>query len=237
MVVRQMWIWAARNLYRSMVWRHSYPHVEHHRDDEFQTPKLEFSQEPKLQPEYCISYAWKDASPEGQERETIVDRLCAEAEGRGILILRDTSVLGLGDRITKFMRRIGRADRVFVVLSDKYLKSPNCMFELFEVWRNCRQEEAEFQGRVRVYALECAKIFTPSDRARYAIHWKQQHDALHAIIKEHGADILGEADFNKFKLMQDFAHRVGDILALVADTLLPRSFEDLARYGLDDPPP
>jgi hypothetical protein len=34
------------------------------------------------------------------------------------------------------MQRIGRADRVFAVLRDKYLKSPYCMFKLFEVWRN-----------------------------------------------------------------------------------------------------
>jgi hypothetical protein len=32
-----------------------------------------------------------------------------------------------GDLISAFMKRIGRADRVIVVLSDKYLRSPYCM--------------------------------------------------------------------------------------------------------------
>ena len=31
------------------------------------------------------------------------------------------------------MRAIGEGDRIFVVLSDKYLKSPFCMYELFEI--------------------------------------------------------------------------------------------------------
>lgn len=92
-------------------------------------PKLEFIQEPVSQPEYCVSYAWGDLTEEGKEREAIVDRLCDAAEKRGIRILRDKNTVGLGEGISKFMGRIGQADRVFVVLSDKYLKSPYCMTE------------------------------------------------------------------------------------------------------------
>ena len=83
------------------------------------------------------------------------------------------NVLGLGESISKFMQRIGRADRVFVVLSDRYLRSPYCMFELFEVWRNCRREEAEFVQRVRAYTLPGTNISRPRDRLQYAIHWKE----------------------------------------------------------------
>ena len=53
-------------------------------------------------------------------------------------VLRDKTAVGLADSISKFMQRIGRADRVFIVLSDKLLKLPYCMFELFEIWLyNC----------------------------------------------------------------------------------------------------
>jgi internalin A len=45
---------------------------------------------------------------------------------------------------------------------------------------------------------------------------------------------LGEADLKQYKLMQDFAHRVSDVLATVADVLQPRSFEDLEKHWLDD---
>ena len=34
--------------------------------------------------------------------------------------------------------------------------------------------------------------------------------------------------------MQDFAHRVGDILALIADTLLPKDFEELVQSGFGE---
>ena len=36
--------------------------------------------------------------------------------------------------------------------------------------------------------------------------------------------------------MQDFASKVGDILALFAGIVQPRSFDDLKAYGFDDPP-
>ena len=62
------------------------------------------------------------------------------------------------------MRRIGRGDRVFVVLSDKYLRSPYCIFELFEVWRTSRAEDEEFLRRIRVYSLPDAQIRTTLDQ-------------------------------------------------------------------------
>ena len=124
---------------------------------------------PVAKPEYFVSYAWgDDTSPEGQERETIVDRLCAEAEPRGIHIIRDKTTLRLGERITPFMRRIGAGDRVFVILSEKYLRSPYCMFELLEIWRYSRGDEADFRRRVRIYALPGTKGGTPIERTRHA---------------------------------------------------------------------
>lgn len=64
---------------------------------------LTFVQEPAPRPKYFVSYAWKDNTPEGRKREAIVDQLCTAAEQKGITILRDKNVLGLGERISKFM--------------------------------------------------------------------------------------------------------------------------------------
>jgi internalin A len=49
-----------------------------------------------------------------------------------------------GDLISGFMKRIGRADRVIVVLSDKYLRSPYCMTELHIIYRRSNEEKEEF---------------------------------------------------------------------------------------------
>jgi TIR domain/Uncharacterized alpha/beta hydrolase domain (DUF2235) len=186
--------------------------------------------------EYFVSYAWGDHTPEGRAREEVVDRLCDAAETHGISILRDKKMLGLGERISKFMERLARGNRVFVVLNDKYLKSPYCMSELARVWRNSRQDDEEFLRRIRVFTLSDAKIWTPRDRALCAAYWRNESAELETIVRQHGYDILGEKDFERYRLMKEFAQQIGNILATVTDILQPRTFEELERYGFADPP-
>jgi internalin A len=198
------------------------------------TRPLQFSQEPSNAAQYFVSYGWGDASAEGRQREAIVDRLCEAAEQRGLVILRDKKVLGLGDSISKFMQRLAGGNRVFVVLSDKYLRSPFCMYELLEIWRKCSGEEEKFLDRVRVYIIPDTKIFSATDRAQYAIYWRQEYEKVDQLVHDHGPDVVGRRGFQEYKLMGDFRRWVAEILEAVTDHLQPRDFEDLVKYGLDD---
>jgi internalin A len=191
-------------------------------------PSLEFTPVRSVRTTYCVSYAWND------ESKSIVDRLCDEATQRGIEILRDKSGLGLGESISRFMQKLGAGDRVFVILSEKYLKSAYCMYELLEVWRNARMDDEEFRQRIRVYRLTDAKMSSPLERVLCAKYWNEQFKELDAVVREHGPDLLGQADFKRYRLMQDFAHHVGDMLALIADTLQPSDFDQLKEYGFAD---
>ena len=139
---------------------------------------LEFTPPPSDKITYCVSYAWND------ESKAVVDRLCEEAEQRGIKILRDTTGLGMGESITRFMKRLGSGDRVFVILSDKYLKSPYCMYELLEVWRNCKAEDEVFRKRIRVYRLPDAKMMSPLERYDCAEYWDDEFTKLDELVRE-----------------------------------------------------
>src|ERR1700752_70864 len=77
-----------------------------------------------------ISYAW------GGESEEMVNKIDKSLKARGIKIVRDKRDLGYKGMIRKFMARIGQGNAVIVVISDKYLRSKNCMFELVEVAEN-----------------------------------------------------------------------------------------------------
>jgi TIR domain/Leucine Rich repeats (2 copies) len=186
--------------------------------------------------EYYVSYAWGDATPEGQEREAIVERLCAQAQSRGRAVIRDKTAMRHGDRISKFMKRIAGGDRIFIILSDKYLKSAYCMGELFDVWRNCKQEPEEFIARTRVFVLPCAVISTPIERGRYAVYWREKLNEMDAFIKAHGQLVLSDDDNVDYRLMTRFVNETANILKLVKDILRPRSFNEFMTYGFDDPP-
>ena len=194
---------------------------------------LRFTQEP-VGPELFVSYAWGDSTPGGRTREEVVDRLCAAAQARGIRILRDRKTMGLGDSIAKFMNRLAQGQRIFVVLSDKYLKSPYCMFELLEVWRNCFQEEQRFLDRVRILALPDAKIFSISDRLKCATYWHEERLRIESEVKAYDITRLGTRDFNTLRMMQKFCNEVGDILEAIADKVQPRTYDEFEKYALED---
>ncbi|CAN5462069.1 leucine-rich repeat domain-containing protein [soil metagenome] len=196
--------------------------------------KIHFGQEKPDAPEWYVSYAWGDMLQEGRDREALVDGLCRAAEKHGTVILRDKNILGFGDSISAFMRRIGQGDRIFVILSDKYLRSPFCMFELSEIWRNCCMDKQAFLERVRVFSLPDVNVSTAANRADWAIYWKQQYDALDHRARVHGATILGESGHRELRHMQRFYTDVADILDNFNDIVQPRTLEELEQYGFSD---
>jgi internalin A len=180
---------------------------------------------------YYVSYAWAD---EGDpSREAQVDALCEQAKNRGIEIVRDKDALKAGGRISEFIRRIGGGDRVFVFLSKKYLTSTFCINELFQMWKNSREDPDDFLMRVRLFTLDDARFSQPEDRFKYAQYWQGKHDRLAELIRE-SPNLISAADFNSFRLMDEFATRIGDILALFSDTVRSRSFQEFLKYGFDD---
>ena len=119
------------------------------------------------------------------------------------------------------------------MLSDSYLKSPYCMHELFDVWRNCREDGATFIDRTRVFVLPSAKISTAAERAQYVIHWRRAFEALEALVKEHGQFVLSDQDNAELRLMSRFVNETANVLHLVQDTLRPRSFDDYVDHVFD----
>jgi len=186
----------------------------------------EFGPTPKTELEWYVSYAWGDDTPEGRERDKLVDFLCEEANKAGKKILLDKNEVGFGERISRFMENIGRGDRVFIVLSEKYLKSPYCMFELFEVWRNSKSDVELFLERTRIYSLPDARIDTNEDRISYGVHWQNEFNKLRRLVTPNLV-VAGQKAIQDLRLMGRFYFDVADILATIADTVHPRSIQNL----------
>lgn len=117
-----------------------------------------------------ISYAWGE---ETHEREAIVNQLDQSLQKRGLKIIRDKRDLGYKGMIRQFMERIGEGDCVIVVISDKYLRSKNCMYELVEI-----AENKDFAQRIFPIVLSDAKIYDGVDRITYLKHWEQKRADL-----------------------------------------------------------
>lgn len=113
--------------------------------------------------EVYVSYAWNN------ESKAIVERLDQALQLKGITLILDRRDLGYKGRIREFMERIGRAKCVVVIISDKYLKSANCMFELLQI-----AENGKFYDRVFPIVLSDAQIYKPTSRIEYVRYWEEQ---------------------------------------------------------------
>lgn len=83
-----------------------------------------------------------------------------------------------GDLISGFMKRIGLADHVIVVLSDKYLRSPYCMTELHYIYQRSFGEKEDFLYRIFPLRLTDAQLGTWRDRVTYAEYWEAEFKAM-----------------------------------------------------------
>jgi hypothetical protein len=142
----------------------------------------------------------------------------------------------IGDRISTFMDRIGKGvvnGRVCIVLSDKYLKSAYCMHELFDVWRNCREDGDTFIKRTRVLRLPSAEISTEEERAQYVIHWQAKFKARDALVREHGQFVVSDEGNAEFRLMSRFVSETatGDELAAHGWRVRKPGLGRQSRYG------
>ncbi|MBW4429069.1 MAG: toll/interleukin-1 receptor domain-containing protein [Nostoc desertorum CM1-VF14] len=178
--------------------------------------KIEFEKE------IFISYAWDG------ESEQFVKKLDETFQAKGITIIRDKRDLGYKGLIKAFMERIGRGKCAIAVISDKYLKSPNCMFELVQIAKN-----GKFYDRIFPIVLEDAQIYKPVARLKYIKHWEEEIKELDEAMKGvSGANLQGIRE--EIDQYNEIRNRIAELTNLLTDmnTLTPNihsesGFEEL----------
>ncbi|NCS23415.1 MAG: TIR domain-containing protein [Microcystis aeruginosa BS13-02] len=120
-----------------------------------------------------ISYNWQEDSNE------MANQLVEAFAAKGIEIIRDKTHTSYKDSIKNFMRQIGRGKCVVAVISDRYLKSENCMFELVEIARN-----GDFYQRIFPIILPDARIYKDFERIDYLKYWEDEKAKLQAKYKQ-----------------------------------------------------
>ena len=150
-----------------------------------------------------ISYAWKG------ESEEIVDQIDRSLQERGINIIRDKRDLAYKGSIGAFMERIGQGNCIIVVISDKYLRSPNCMFELVEI-----ADGKQFHDRIFPVVLKDADIYDPIKRIEYVRYWEVKRNELAEAMRT-----LDPANLQGIREDMDLYDRIRDRISGLASTL------------------
>jgi hypothetical protein len=122
-------------------------------------------------PEIFVSYAWE------KESESVIAKLEVACKNRGIMLIRDKTDIHFKGIISEYMKKLGQGKFVVLILSDKYLKSENCMFELLEIAKN-----GNFYSRIFPIVLESANFYKPIGRIKYISHWEKEIEELNSAM-------------------------------------------------------
>jgi internalin A len=157
-------------------------------------------------------------------RTKAVDGLCSALEKDGFLPIRDRDQMHNGELISAFIRRLTRADHAVAIISDKYLRSPYCMFEIYNLWQRSLAEGEDMAQRVVPVVLPEVKINGAVERAPYVKHWINQAKTLEKLIRDLGINASRKTQ-QEARLVREFAHHIDDILVFLNDVLMPRQLE------------
>lgn len=156
------------------------------------------------QKEVFISYTWRD-----QQSKQLVAKIEQAFQAKGIKIIRDTNAIGYKERFKEFMQRLSRGTCVILVISDQYLKSENCMYELVEI-----AKKGDFYQRIFPIILTDANIFKPIERIKYIKYWEEQIKELDEAMKGVSADNLQgiREDIDQYREIRNTIAKLTDLL-------------------------
>ena len=196
-----------------------------------QAPIIQATRPPEERPKYAISYAWNEKNFTGPDLEAPVNLLCSAAGASGVEILRDTKNLVPGDSIYAFRQQIARSPYIFVFLSDRYLKSLNCMAELYEIWRECDRNEIRLREKLRIFKFAHLELSDPLIRAGYRNYWATKYEQWHEANK---LSSFSGKERDDFRIIEDLHKEdLGHLLYLFNDIIRHNCIKEFIKHAFD----
>ncbi len=183
----------------------------------FQPEKATAEVGEEVSPEIFFSYAWGDKEEKGEGREKIANDLYESLKSKGYKVKRDKEETGYKMSITDFMKRISRSGFIVVIISDKYLKSPYCMFELLETYRKSNSDAEVFMDRIYPLVLEDARINDGKDRLEYVKYWQNEKKTLEHEITEVGLGDAIDTVGDEYTTIKDVTSNIGLITKILSN--------------------
>ncbi|MGF7039723.1 TIR domain-containing protein [Mucilaginibacter lappiensis] len=169
-----------------------------------------------------ISYAW------GGESEAITNAIVSALKDRNIVVVHDKTDMKFKSSIKDFMQTIGKGKCIILVISDHYLKSKSCLFELLQI-----ASQGEFAKRIFPVLLKDANIFDTINLIGYVKYWEIQMAELESAMKEVSiANLQGiREDLDLYYEIRAFLpqliNKIRDMNTLTAEVHQRSNFEQL----------
>jgi hypothetical protein len=186
-----------------------------------------------------VSYAWRSRIQAGEagdlqagdDREQIVDELCAilEAEDQ-IVVGRDKKIVKTGDSIEDFASQIASGGLILAVISYRSLRSDWCMLhELLQAFRRRNFKPEEFGSDVLALVLEDA-LADLADQRALVEHWAARLEQKRAPLQLADPDRKFSTDsWRDVDELSELRGRLPDLLRALRIRAMPRGAEAIRQ--------
>lgn len=140
------------------------------------------------------------------------DKIGQYLNRRHIAVLHDRHDERETDSISQFVRRVGEADLVILLISDAYLKSYYCLYEALLAYSH--------RDRKNLIPILCpdADVLTPRGQARYLAHWRKDQRERQEILESLPGAAAVELRW-ELRQVEAYCNYLGDFLAYIKDSV------------------
>lgn len=169
-----------------------------------------------------LSYCQKDS-----DIADIIDAsLAAQLEGKA-KISRDIRDVDFHESFKRFMQSIESHDYVITIISDNYLKSRNCMFEMLEVVKDSNfgkklayivlsNEDKQYYKAAPEGEIG-ADVYSASGMASYSCYWSNEEDILSKQINDIGDPAYAIAQIKEQRVVKKILLDLPEFLEFIRD--------------------
>ena len=189
-----------------------------------------------------LSYCQKDSDI----ADLVEEKMKPIIDGK-VKISRDIRDVQYHESFKKFMQSIESHDYVIMLISDNYLKSRNCMFEVMEVVKDSQyknklifivlsDDDIVYYKDETVHDIG-AKVYTPDGQTSYSVYWNNYQKDLQAQIEAIGDDVYAVHQIKEKGVIQrilldlpEFFEFVKDNKGLPLSEHIQTNFADIIKF-------
>lgn len=158
-------------------------------------------------PTVFISYNWGSDKIANELESNLSEFACVK---------RDKSSVDAWESLVQFMNSIREQDFAVLIISDKYLKSVNCMYEVMQLMKDNTWE----QKVMFIVEDSACGIYNTEKQLDYIGYWENRGKELSESIKKHDPAAIAEQS-NELKKVNMIKLQIGEFMGKVKDVSNP----------------
>ncbi len=162
--------------------------------------------------EVYISYAWGNKTKKGLHRQEVFNDVFNALKDSKFEVIVDFEAIKYKGSISSFMTKLGTARFVVIVVSDQYLKSKSCMFEVTQIL-----QQKNLHSRIFPIILPDVDIYSSHGINAYLQYWQAKINAIENEITSMANKSYAKPIYEELDLFHEIRRILTDFTTAIAD--------------------